>query len=53
MGMPFVELNFGDKFTLRFIRNEDGTYGHWNLNEILELQPLIDMAFEEKNDGKT
>ena len=46
MGMPFVELNFGDKFTLRFIRNADGSYGHWSLDEIIELQPMIDDAFK-------
>ena len=46
MGMPFVELNFGDKFTLRFIRNADGLYGHWSLDEIMKLQPMIDDAFK-------
>ena len=50
MGMPFVELTFDNKFCLRFIRNPDGSYGHWDLNALLELQPLIDLAFEKQGE---
>ena len=48
MGMPFIELSFDNKFVLRFVRNPDGTYGHWDKASLLELQPLIDLAFEKQ-----
>lgn len=42
----FEELNFGDKFVLRFNKNEDGTYGRTlTLDELQQMQVLIDDAF--------
>jgi hypothetical protein len=41
----FVELCFGGKFILRFNKNEDGSYGRFEKDEVLALQPMIDAAF--------
>ena len=47
----FEELNFGDKFVLRFNKNEDGTYGRmWTLDELKEMQGMLDEAFLTKKD---
>jgi len=46
VGMPFIELAFADKFILRFLRNDDGTYGRpYTLDEIIQLQDMADSAF--------
>jgi hypothetical protein len=46
MDMPFVELVFADKFSLRFSRNEDGTYGKpFSITQLIELQDHADHAF--------